>query len=199
MKADESNKTRLEQYTELSKKSLVRVQFSCGGNSTGIDEDVDYIPIVPEEMQRKTVVEYKMASEEDVDSILILLKTNQLPISDLGQGHRMFFVAYASSKVIACVAIEDYKTDGILRSLAVDTDFQKQGIGQKLLTEAETWALNNGLKCLYLLTNTASDFFLKQNWQPIERANVPNEIAQSTEFVSICPSTAICMIKTLNK
>ena len=47
MAEDELKKTLLEQYEELSKNSLVKVQFSCGGNSTGIDEP-EYIPIVDE-------------------------------------------------------------------------------------------------------------------------------------------------------
>lgn len=47
MAEDESTKTLLEQYTELTKNSLVKVQFSCGGNSTSI-EDVEFIPIVDE-------------------------------------------------------------------------------------------------------------------------------------------------------
>jgi len=47
MAEDELKKTLLEQYEELSKNSLVKVQFSCGGNSTSIEEP-EYIPIVDE-------------------------------------------------------------------------------------------------------------------------------------------------------
>lgn len=47
MAEDESTKTLLEQYTELTKNSLVKVQFSCVGNSTSI-EDAEFIPIVDE-------------------------------------------------------------------------------------------------------------------------------------------------------
>lgn len=40
-------KTKQEEYAELAKKSLVNVQYSCGGTSTGIYEPT-YIPIVDE-------------------------------------------------------------------------------------------------------------------------------------------------------
>ena len=47
MAEDDSKKTLLKQYTELTKNSLVKVQFSCGGNSTSIEEP-EFIPIVDE-------------------------------------------------------------------------------------------------------------------------------------------------------
>ena len=47
MSEEESKKSLLEEYTELSRNSLVKVQFSCGGISTGIDEP-EFIPIVPD-------------------------------------------------------------------------------------------------------------------------------------------------------
>lgn len=34
-----------EKYSELSKKSLIRVQYSCSGNDNSIDEE-EYIPII---------------------------------------------------------------------------------------------------------------------------------------------------------
>jgi amino-acid N-acetyltransferase len=138
-----------------------------------------------------------MANEEDVDAIVTLLKNNNLPVKDLGTGRRIFIVARSNDKTVGCVAVEIYETAGLLRSLAVNNDFRGKGIGQKLVAEAETWSRNNGLKCLYLLTTTAAKFFPKIGWQITERTAVPKSIAGSTEFSSICPSTAVCMIKNL--
>ena len=47
MAEDESKESLVEQYAELSKNSLIRVQFSCGGNSTSIEKP-EFIPIVDE-------------------------------------------------------------------------------------------------------------------------------------------------------
>lgn len=197
MEEDESKKSLLEQYTELTKNSLVKVQFSCGGNSTSIDEP-EAIPIVPESYVPESVVTYAMASDEDVDTIVTLLKTNNLPISDLGTGQRMFLVARYKNITVGCVAVELYGDSGLLRSLAVNTDFQGKGIGQKLVAEAENWSRDNGLKNLYLLTTTAAAFFPKIGWSNSERNAVPDSILQSSEFASVCPTTAICMIKKLD-
>jgi amino-acid N-acetyltransferase len=197
MPEEDSKKTLLEQYTELSKNSLIKIQYSCGGNSTSVDEP-ERIPIIPESYIPEKVISYAMAREEDVEAIVALLKTNNLPVSDLGAGQRMFLVALSEGKAVGCVAVEMYEEAGLLRSLAVNNDFRGKGIGQKLVAEAEVWSLNNGLKTLYLLTTTAAGFFPKMGWINTERASVPEKIATSSEFASVCPSTAVCMHKTIN-
>lgn len=197
MAENESKKSLLEEYTELTKNSLVKVQFSCGGNSTGIDEP-EPIPIVPESYTPEATITYVMANEEDVESIVTLLKTNNLPVRDLGVGQRVFIVARSDDKTVGCVAVEMYGTAGLLRSLAVNNDFRGKDIGQKLVAEAETWSLGNGLKDLYLLTTTAAGFFPKIGWSNTDRKVVPESIAASSEFASVCPSTAVCLMKKLD-
>ncbi|MEI6755049.1 MAG: arsenic resistance N-acetyltransferase ArsN2 [Paludibacter sp.] len=197
MSNDASKKSLLEQFTDLSKESLIKVQFSCGGISTGIDEP-EFIPIVPDTYIPDSTVSYKMADEDNVDEILELLKINNLPVSDLSTGQRIFLVALSEGKTVGCVAVEIYKPDGLLRSLAVNNDFRGKGIGQNLVAEAETWSRNNGLKSLYLLTTTAAGFFPKIGWQNTDRTTVTESIIASSEFSSVCPSTAECMIKNLD-
>jgi len=194
---DPEHQSLLEKYTLLSRKSLIKVQFSCGGISTGIDEPAD-IPIVPESYLPNISVNIRLANDEDVVAILQLLKTNDLPVSDLGKGHRIFFVAVTDQRTIGCVAVEIYETVGLLRSVAVKEDFRQNGIGQQLVSQAEKWSSENGLESLFLLTTTASEFFAKRGWQITERNSVPDSIASSSEFASICPTSAICMVKIID-
>lgn len=197
MTSGNEKKSLLEQYKELGRNSLVRVQYSCCGNSTDVDEP-EYIPIVPDDLVLTTNIIYRSATEEEVEEVLKLLKTTNLPVSDLSTGHRQFLVAVADNDVKGCVAVEIYGKNGLLRSLAVDVNFRQKSIGGKLVSEAEKWATENGIKSLYLLTTTAAGFFSKINgWKETDRMTVPNEVAKSTEFASICPSTAICMQKEL--
>ena len=186
---ENSNKKRLEEYAELAKNSLVRVQYSCGGNSTGIDE-TENIPIVDD-------VYYTVASESETNAIVELLANSHLPVSDLNAGERTFLSATSSGKLIGCVAVETYEDSGLLRSLAVTEEFRGKGIGKKLVEEAESWAKSNNLKCLYLLTTTASGFFPKLGWTIAERSAAPDSIKNSSEFASVCPSTAVFMSKNL--
>ena len=199
MTSDDEKKSLLEQYIDLSKNSLIKVQYSCGGNSTGIDE-TDYIPIVPDSYisdNPEKTISYRAAREEDVVAIVALLKINNLVISDLGTEKRMILVALTDGKTVGCVAVEFYGNAGLLRSLAVNIDFRGKGIGQKLVAEAEALSRDKGSKNIYLLTTTAAGFFPKIGWQITKRSSVPEGIALSSEFASVCPSTAICMTKSL--
>jgi|GEM_PF-5838599 len=44
-KPENENKSLQDLYAELAKKSLVKIQYSCGGNSNSIEEQED-IPVV---------------------------------------------------------------------------------------------------------------------------------------------------------
>jgi len=58
MQTENSIQTQKDKYVELTKKSLVRVQYSCSGNDNGIDED-EYIPIVSSKQNNNTENEDK--------------------------------------------------------------------------------------------------------------------------------------------
>jgi amino-acid N-acetyltransferase len=59
-------------------------------------------------------------------------------------------------------------------------------------------AKTRSIKQVYLLTETAHKYFLKFGFKDITRENVPAEIKQSTEFVSVCPVSAACMVYHLH-
>ncbi len=54
MEDEDIKQTTTDKYTELSKKSLVRVQYSCSGNDNGI-EDEEYIPIVSNKTKNESI------------------------------------------------------------------------------------------------------------------------------------------------
>ena len=73
MPEENSKKSLLEEYTELSKNSLIKIQYSCSGNSTSIDEP-DYIPIVPDSNMSENSVNDTMANDENVEPIVACIK-----------------------------------------------------------------------------------------------------------------------------
>lgn len=192
----DDKENNIDKYLEISKKSLIRVQYSCGGNGTCINETA-YVPIVPENIRTFNTVSYRAATENDIENIIKLLKQNNLPTSDLVSGKRIFIVADAGESLAGCVAVEIYPGNGLLRSLAVADNFRNAGIGKKLVNQAEVWAVQQELNALFLLTTTAAGFFGKNNWKIIDRAEAPEEIRASSEFATVCPSSAICMFKKL--
>jgi N-acetylglutamate synthase-like GNAT family acetyltransferase len=61
----------------------------------------------------------------------------------------------------------------------------------------EAGARAGGLTHLYLLTETAKDFFLKRGYHVVPRAAAPTALQTTAEFKSLCPASAICMHKEL--
>ena len=46
---------------------------------------------------------------------------------------------------------------------------------------------------VYLLTETAGDFFPRFGFRPTTRAAVPSAVQQSVEFREACPASAVVM------
>jgi amino-acid N-acetyltransferase len=53
------------------------------------------------------------------------------------------------------------------------------------------------MPAVYLLTNTAAEYFPRFGFERITRADVPPAVQASIEFTSLCPYTATVMRKRL--
>jgi amino-acid N-acetyltransferase len=85
----------------------------------------------------------------------------------------------------------------LLRSVAVRPEWRKHGVGHELVKRIVCMAEARGLRALYLLTLTAEHYFPRFGFTRIERGDVPAEIAETLEFKSACPASAIAMAKSL--
>ena len=131
-------------------------------------------------------------------SIVSLLSTEKLPVDDLPAVLDDFIVATLNDEVIGVAGLEVYGDYGLLRSLAVSPALRGQGIANKLLQQIEALAGTKGLKAIYLLTETAPEYFDRKNYTKITRADIPAQVQQSSEFSYACPQSAIVMKKTLS-
>lgn len=127
-----------------------------------------------------------------------LVSSSGLPVSDLDERPQLrLFGVRLKGKIIGLVGIEVYETVGLLRSLAVDPEFRHSGYARALVIHAETWAAQHQVEKLYLLTTTAADFFAHLGYKEVSRVEAPKAIAQTTQFVGLCPSSATFMRKKL--
>ena len=124
------------------------------------------------------------------------LKTNNLPIEDISETTDLF-VLMDDNKVSGTIAIEYSGTEGLLRSLSVSEEQRNNGLGIQLVNYIENYALQNGVQNLYLLTTTAEIFFERRAYEVVERNEVPLFIQNTSEFNSVCPTSAIIMKKRL--
>jgi len=141
-----------------------------------------------------------MKTEETLpyrDSIIALLAAEKLPVADLPAKLDNFVVVKDAEVIIGVAGLEIYGDYGLLRSLAVSPAHRKKGIAKLLLTEIEALAAAKALSAIYLLTETAPGYFSRNNYQQINRTDVPQPVQQSSEFSYACPQSAIVMKKTL--
>jgi len=131
------------------------------------------------------------------EDIVALLSAEKLPVSDLPESLKNFLAVVESDELIGVIGLETYGHYGLLRSLAVHPNSRNQNIAGKLVAQLEKLAVSEGLKSIFLLTETAQDYFSRKGYQAISRAEMPSEVQQSSEFSHVCPQSAIAMKKDL--
>jgi amino-acid N-acetyltransferase len=139
----------------------------------------------------------QFAKPEDFEEIRNLLKSARLPFEDVENGIGHFLLARNQEELIGCVGLQICGNDALLRSLAVIESVRNQGLGKALLLEVLEYASRLRLQKIYLLTTTAEKFFKKHGFANVDRTNAPDAIRETSEFSSVCPSSAIFMSKRL--
>jgi amino-acid N-acetyltransferase len=137
------------------------------------------------------------ASKNDLKGIVELLTSNQLPTIDISESSVQLFAATVNNQLIGSIGIEKYNQIGLLRSLAVESKYKNQKVGERLIQYLLDFCINEKITELYLLTTTAEKYFDKFGFHQIERNNVPEKIVQTREFNDICPLSAVVMKKKL--
>ena len=94
-----------------------------------------------------------------------------------------FFVLRNESGCAGCVSLEVLGDDAILRALAVNPEFRGAGYGWMLADMAVNQARWRGVRRIYLLTETASDFFAaKFGFRVVDRTTASKAVAASETF-----------------
>jgi len=85
-----------------------------------------------------------------------------------------------------------------MRAVVVSPQCQGQGIGRAVVEAAIELAHPRNIKRLYLLTETATDYFSRFGFERIDRQFVPESVRASEEFTVACPESAIVKRLELN-
>jgi amino-acid N-acetyltransferase len=130
----------------------------------------------------------------DLASVEELLRQAHLPTGGLAdQFPQAYVLARAGGLVLGVAGLETYGEFGLLRSVAVRTDYQREGWGRRLVEDRLHHAREGGLTRVYLLTTTAARYFCRLGFEPAVRARAPDALARSPEFSSICPASSVCL------
>ena len=130
------------------------------------------------------------------------LQANKLPHQDIEDGittkGRVFLGYYDNAgELVGSGGLELYGDSALLRSVAVKETVRGKELGKKIVDDLVAQARNSKINNIFLLTETAKDFFTKKGFTIVARDEVPSQVRASSEFTHVCPSSAICMFYKL--
>lgn len=94
-----------------------------------------------------------------------------------------------------CAGLEIYGDSALLRSIAISPEYQGKGLGTVLTEAIIEDARERGITTLFLLTETAQDFFSRFGFRVVERGLVPADVKTSIEFTKLCLDTPAMMLR----
>ena len=142
---------------------------------------------------------YKLISNtESFESFRSLLKNSNLPADDLNYKRDLLVGYYEGDELVGTGGLEIHGDYALLRSLSVKLGIRGKSVGTTITEFLLAEAKKKKLKGVYLLTETARGFFLKKGFADVPRTEVPHEVKASSEFSSVCPTSATVMYLPLN-
>jgi len=122
-----------------------------------------------------------------------LVTASGLPLDGLEPHLGSAIIAREPGGIVGCAALELYGHDALLRSVAVAPARRGGGVGLALTAASIELARRHDVRTVWLLTETAADFFPRFGFEQSTRAAVPAAVRQSVEFTTACPASATVM------
>lgn len=144
------------------------------------------------------MAQWEIVARPLIEPVRRMLDEATLPSTDIDNeilAH--FFAARRQGELLGVVGLEPCGADGLLRSLVVNASARGAGLGRALVSKAEAHARDLQLTTVYLLTETASDYFRRLGYMSCSRDAAPAPVRRSPQFSTLCPATASFMCKPL--
>lgn len=142
-------------------------------------------------------ITYHKALPENRPALESFLKSLSLPTEDLPADLSGFTLAFDGQIMVGSAGVEPLGTLGLLRSVAVAASHRSLGVAAQVFQSAIDHARETGIHDIWLITNTADNYFERHGFVRIQRESAPAEIAGTAQFTGLCPSTAVVMRKTV--
>lgn len=143
------------------------------------------------------MVGIERARPADVPAVEALLSAAGLPLDGAADALATGIVVRDGGAVVAAAAIERYGDAGLLRSVVVAPERRGTGLGQRLVAAVEQLARDEGVRELYLLTETAVDWFPRLGYEVVGRDLARAAVGESIEFTTVCATTGVPMRRLL--
>ena len=137
------------------------------------------------------------ARPSDLPAVEALLSAAGLPLAGATKAFEAGVVARDGVAVIGAAGVERYGSAGLLRSVVVAPSRRGAGLGRDLVAATEDLARREGIRDLYLLTETAIDWFPRLGYAVVPRDEAAAAVGRSIEFTTACAETAVAMRRQL--
>ena len=142
-------------------------------------------------------MQIERASRGDVPAVEALLASAGLPLEGAAEALGTGVVARDDGAIVAAAALERYGDAGLLRSVVVAPARRGTGVGREIVAAAEQLARDEGIRDLYLLTETAIGWFPRLGYEVVPRSEATAAVGASIEFTTICRDTGVPMRRHL--
>ena len=122
-----------------------------------------------------------------------LLRTCYLPELFPNQLDEGYIVAEMERELVGVAGVERHGSYGLLRSVAVNPRLRGSGLGAAMVADRVAWTERQGMTSLFLLTMDAERYFVRQGFVRLEPDAAPGEIQASSQFMDLCPASAVLM------
>ncbi len=127
-----------------------------------------------------------------------LLERSGLNAEDFAQLSPSDFIHVEQGDYLAAgIAVQVFSESALLRSLVTADEVRGAGLARDLVRLAVDRARQQGLKSLFLLTQTASRYFERMGFEYVDRQSVPRGVAGSSQFSELCPADSDCLVFNL--
>jgi amino-acid N-acetyltransferase len=137
------------------------------------------------------------ATPADTPAVEDLLRDAHLPLEGAAHALSRGVVARDDDVIVGAAAIERYGPAGLLRSVVVAPDRRGTGVGRQIVAAAEALARDEGMRELYLITETAETWFPRLGYEVVERPVAEAAVGDSIELTTVCRDTGVPMRRRL--
>ena len=151
-----------------------------------------------EEKQQAFKVFAEPVGDDQLDRLIMFLRSEDLPVDDVGEPNRHFFLFRDRDETFLGIGgFELYGTEALLRSVVTATEVRGGGYGVPMVNTLLEEMQARGAESIYLLTTGAEGFFSRLGFEVISRNDVPESIRATREYALLCPASATVMLRRL--
>jgi amino-acid N-acetyltransferase len=138
------------------------------------------------------------AQRADLPDIYSLLDAAGLTRDGVEEGLDGFVAAREGNRLVAVACLETHGTAGLLRSVATVPDRRNRGFAGRLVETLIERSRGRKHDAIYLLTDTAPEYFERRGFRRIERAEVPAAVRAAGQFTGqTCESATVMVLELL--